>query len=190
MGRKAKHSKLDWLLEAFKTLGEDGVDGVKVERIAKKLGTTKGSFYWHFADRPALLIQMVDFWEQEGTHGIINSLDGRELSASERLQGLARISTQTETHGLDSIAVEGALRAWAGQENWVAERIRATERTRIDYVEQLLKEIGYSPTIAKQYATQLYLMLLGLYSITRHDPHKDYDNAYVAFAHQLAEKNI
>jgi len=190
MGRKAKHSKLDWLLAAFRTLGEDGVDGVKVERIAKKLGTTKGSFYWHFADRQGLLSQMVDFWEQEGTHGIISSLDGRELNASERLQALARISSHTETHGLDSIAVEGALRAWAGQEDWVAERIRATERTRIDYVAQLLEEIGYAPSSATMYATQLYLMLLGLYSINRHDPHKDYDNAFVAFAHQLAEKNL
>ncbi|MCZ4271881.1 TetR/AcrR family transcriptional regulator [Maritalea porphyrae] len=189
MGRKAKHDKTDWLLAAFKTLGEEGIDGVKVERIAKKLNTTKGSFYWHFADRPALLTQMLEFWEQEGTHEIINALDDQGNSASEKLRALARLSTATQIHGLDSIAVEGALRAWAGQEPWVGDRIRATERARIEYVAHLLEQMGYDNPSAKEIAHQLYLMLLGLYSIMRHDPHPGHSQAFIAFADQLADKS-
>jgi len=188
MGRKAKHDKTDWILAAFETLGSDGIDGVKVERISKNLGTTKGSFYWHFADRPALLQQMLHFWEQEGTLGIIENLDGRETTASEKLKTLARISTDTQVHGLDAVAVEGALRAWAGQEAWVADLIRATERTRIDYVARLLEDLGFEPADAVQQATQLYLMLLGLYSISRHDPRAEHAAAFIAFADHLAER--
>lgn len=189
MGRRAKHDKTDWILAAFKTLGSEGIDGVKVERIAKQLGTTKGSFYWHFADRPTLLQHMLHFWEQEGTLGIIEYLDEREVSAGERLKALARISTDTQVHGLDAVAVEGALRAWAGQEAWVADLIRATERTRIDYVARLLEELGYEPESAAQQANQLYLMLLGVYSISRHDPQAGHATAFIAFADHLAERN-
>lgn len=189
MGRKAKHEKIDWLLAAFKTLGDEGIDGVKVERIAKKLGTTKGSFYWHFADRPALLDQMLRFWDEEGTHNIIRDLGFAEIPATEKLGKLARIASATSIFDLDAVAIEGALRAWAGQDETVAKRIAKTEQARIDFVAQLLIEIGHETESAKVLAQQMYLMLLGLYSISRHDPHPRHSQAFIDFADQLAEKN-
>ncbi|MGJ8528501.1 TetR/AcrR family transcriptional regulator [Maritalea sp.] len=187
MGRKAKHTKVDWIVAAFKTLGEEGIEGVRVERLAKDLGTTKGSFYWHFADRPALHKQMLDFWEQEGTKRIIIELDDTDLSPNEQLRALAQTAVQTEIMKLDTIAIEGALRAWAGQEGWVADRIRTAENARVEYVEQLLLSIGHNPIQATLLANQLYLMLLGFYSISRHDPKKIHRDAFIAFADQIAE---
>jgi AcrR family transcriptional regulator len=40
---------------ALDIVAEKGVDGVRVEVLAKQLGVTKGSSYWHFKDRDALL---------------------------------------------------------------------------------------------------------------------------------------
>ena len=143
MGRRAKHTKTDWTLAAFETLGNDGIDGVKVERIAKTLGATKGSFYWHFADRPALLAHMLDYWEEEGTHQIITQLRESDSSASEKLKQLAEISSQSRSQGLDAIAVEGALRAWAGQDPLAADKLKSTEAVRMAFLEELLIEIGH-----------------------------------------------
>ena len=187
MGRRAKNTKTDWTLAAFETLGAEGIDGVKVERIAKTLGATKGSFYWHFADRPALLAHMLDFWETEGTHNIIEQLQDAELPAAEKLKQLARVSSEAQTHGLDAIAVEGALRAWAGQDPMAAEKLKSTEAVRISYLEQLLLDIGHDQNAAETYARQLYLMLLGLYSISRHNPDAQNRDLFIAYADQLAQ---
>lgn len=188
MGRKAKHDRTDWILAAFQTLGDEGIEGVKVERIAKRLGTTKGSFYWHFADRPTLLNEMLNFWDQEGTRSIIEQLTEANMAAAEQLRRLARVATETHTHGLDAIAVEGALRAWAGQDKDVAKRITTTEKVRIGFVSKLLIGIGYQETEAVTLAHQMYLMLLGLYSISRHDKDQNHRKSFIDFADQLAAK--
>jgi AcrR family transcriptional regulator len=36
--------------------------GISVEGIARRLGTTKGSFYGHFTDRIALIAAVLDRW--------------------------------------------------------------------------------------------------------------------------------
>ena len=62
---------LDWVIAGIAALAEGGIDAVRVERLARVLRTTKGSFYWHFADRSALLLAMLDLWEREGTADLI-----------------------------------------------------------------------------------------------------------------------
>ncbi|HUF50410.1 MAG TPA: TetR family transcriptional regulator, partial [Longimicrobiales bacterium] len=53
----------EWLAAAAAALTRGGVEAVKVEALARDLAITKGSFYWHFADRPALLASVLDQWE-------------------------------------------------------------------------------------------------------------------------------
>jgi AcrR family transcriptional regulator len=55
-------SRADWVDAAWQTLGEAGVDGVRVESLARKLGVTKGSFYWHFKNRQYLIDALFDRW--------------------------------------------------------------------------------------------------------------------------------
>jgi AcrR family transcriptional regulator len=56
------HSREDWVDAAWHTLGEAGVDGVRIETLARRLGVTKGSFYWHFRNRQALIDALYDRW--------------------------------------------------------------------------------------------------------------------------------
>lgn len=55
----------DWVRAAKRTIEERGVGAVAVEPLAKKLGVTKGSFYWHFENRDALLKATLERWEEE-----------------------------------------------------------------------------------------------------------------------------
>ena len=55
----------DWFAQGVRALREGGVEAVRVEPLARSLGVTKGSFYWHFADRPALLEALLALWERE-----------------------------------------------------------------------------------------------------------------------------
>src|SRR6185503_7754202 len=64
---KDKTARLDadaWIAAAFDALAKGGIDAVRVEALAKALDITKGSFYWHFADRRALLDAMLEAWMQ------------------------------------------------------------------------------------------------------------------------------
>ena len=60
-----------WLSEAMEVLRESGVDHVKVEPLAKRLGVTKGSFYWHFKDRPDLLRALPEYWVESQTEPVL-----------------------------------------------------------------------------------------------------------------------
>lgn len=60
---KSKLTATDWLDTALQVLAEDGVAAVAVEPLAKRLGVTKGSFYWHFANRNVLITELLKYWE-------------------------------------------------------------------------------------------------------------------------------
>src|ERR671910_2473019 len=57
----------DWVEAARAVMAEGGIDAVAVEPLARRLGVTKGSFYWHFKDRRALLETTLERWEEEST---------------------------------------------------------------------------------------------------------------------------
>ena len=44
----------DWVAASRKMLIKRGISDVKVEPLARELGVTPGSFYWHFQNRDAL----------------------------------------------------------------------------------------------------------------------------------------
>src|SRR4051812_38919077 len=74
MARDSLHPD-DWARAALEAMAEGGgVAAVKVETLAPTLGATKGSFYWHFADRSALILAAVELWEEAETEAIIDSL--------------------------------------------------------------------------------------------------------------------
>lgn len=77
-----------WIDAAFQQFTEAGLSSVKVETIAKRLRTTKGSFYWHFANRKALVDAVVAKWEQS-TEQIIEIAE-RGGTPTERLDALFR----------------------------------------------------------------------------------------------------
>src|SRR5215211_1580023 len=64
----------DWTKAALAAIAEKGVANVSIERLARELGATKGSFYWHFKDRPALIAAALDRWERDYTDRIIERL--------------------------------------------------------------------------------------------------------------------
>src|SRR5436309_9938104 len=100
-----------WIEAGFKELARSGVDGVRVEVLAKNLGVTKGGFYRRFRDRAALLDGMLQHWSARRIAAIEKqtSLDG--ATARERLRAL--IALYSERMNTGGMAVELAIRQWA-----------------------------------------------------------------------------
>ncbi|MDR2984113.1 MAG: TetR/AcrR family transcriptional regulator, partial [Nocardiopsaceae bacterium] len=68
--KKASRPRLtrdDWITAALAAIAEGGLAAVSVEPLAVRLGATKGSFYWHFENRDALLEAALGRWEKETT---------------------------------------------------------------------------------------------------------------------------
>lgn len=87
MGRKRRLSATDWARAALVAIGEQGLAGVVVQRLAVRLGTTKGSFCWHFRSRDALTAAALKLWDETHTQGIIRAVQA-EPDPAARLRAL------------------------------------------------------------------------------------------------------
>ena len=95
--KKSKRlSREDWLAAALEVLHGEGIAKVSIVRIARDLGVTSGSFYWHFKDRNDLLQGLLDFWVRSQTEAIFETVNQFKGTASERLFELMEILTLGE----------------------------------------------------------------------------------------------
>ena len=75
MPPKSRLSREHWIEAALDALGEGGVGAVAVEPLAARLGVTKGSFYWHFPSREALLVAALERWEAMEQETVFGKLE-------------------------------------------------------------------------------------------------------------------
>jgi AcrR family transcriptional regulator len=175
---------LDWTIAGIEALAEGGVDAVRVERLAKRLGASKGSFYWHFADRPALLEAMLALWEREGTDDVIAQV-ADIADPADRLRQVTAAALEARTHGVDVAHAEAALRGWAAQDPAVGVRFARVEKARTDYLTAELAALGYAPATALRLGKALYLALIGLYAARRYATDLADDGALLDLLEQI-----
>jgi len=88
--RPQRLSALDWAHAALDVIAEEGVAAVAVEPLARRLGVTKGSFYWHFPSREALLLAALERWEAMEQETVFGKLDAFP-EPRERLKALFQL---------------------------------------------------------------------------------------------------
>jgi len=144
----------DWIESAVQMLVRQGVDGVRVEVLARKLGVTKGSFYWHFEDRDALLEAMIGAWEEE-TRQLL-------ADANEGPPGLGRLRSLLETISRSFGRLpDAAIYSWALRDPAVSKRGAAVDRHRIDFMLQAAVDAGISRVKAERISSFGYLSYCG-----------------------------
>jgi AcrR family transcriptional regulator len=144
----------DWLDFALRTLAREGFDALKADVLARKLGVSRGSFYWHFTDLAAFHVCVIEYWKKLATDAIIADIERHE-SREVRLDALLR-----HAFGRGAI-VEIRMRAWAENNAGAARALGDIDRRRRDYIEQLLVEAGTAPALAATRAQLLYWVYLG-----------------------------
>jgi AcrR family transcriptional regulator len=154
---KPARSAADWLEAGLASLARQGAEAVKVEPLARELGVTKGSFYWHFRDRNALLEGILERWQEVTTQAIIARIDALGGTPAARLQALVDTTSQTKR----GARLDQAIRAWAARDRRARAALQAVDAQREAYVRDLLIEHGLSPARAGQRARILYLALIG-----------------------------
>ncbi len=131
----------DWTRAALKVLAEQGIDAVRVEALAKMLNITKGSFYWHFKDREALLSAMLDDWRRRATSDIIARLERTHEPAEVRLRKLLRLPFLGPRSKLGA-DVELSIRIWGKRDPRVRSTLKEVDSLRLGHIRKLLEEAG------------------------------------------------
>ncbi|MGW7019862.1 TetR/AcrR family transcriptional regulator [Streptomyces decoyicus] len=154
-GTRQRLTAQDWAEAALAAMGEGGLAAVAVEPLAARLGTTKGSFYWHFANRDALIEAALKRWEETCTEAVIAEAEA-EPDPGERLRGL--LVRATDRSAADPLDV--SLLATAAHPRVAAALARVTAR-RIGYVAALFTELGFPEDEARRRGLLAYTAYLG-----------------------------
>jgi AcrR family transcriptional regulator len=133
MAAPTRTPRTSWIQEGLRALGVGGPDAVRIEKLAQALGVTKGGFYWHFEDRPALLEEMLDAWEHLVVDQVIDRVESDGGDASTRLRRLSRLAGSSR----DLMKIELAVRDWARRDRDVAKRLRRVDNRRMQYLRSL-----------------------------------------------------
>ena len=150
-----KLGEKEWIDAGLRVIAERGVDAVRVERLAEALNVTKGSFYWHFKDRAALLERLLEEWSARTTNDVIEHLENDGGSARGRLENLLRISFGSRGR------LERGIRAWAAQDETAQKALEKIDQRRVTYLATLLAELGVPPSESKARARFAYHAMIG-----------------------------
>jgi AcrR family transcriptional regulator len=153
-----------WIDAGLRALSDGGIEAVRVEVLARTLGVTKGSFYWHFADRRDLLAAMAAQWELASTTSVIAAVEARGGTGAARLLRLISLCFR----GGEIDRMESALRRWGSGDDVVRPILARIDATRLDYVTGLLVDHGLPLATARARARLLYLTMIGEFTWTSH----------------------
>src|SRR3954453_21731771 len=149
---KDQLSARDWLDAGLKALARNGFTALKADPLAKAMGVSRGSFYWHFADLGAFHAALLKRWREIAAEQIIADV---ETDSDEPLKALLR-----RTFGA-RLELEHAVRNWAAFDAAAQTAVRAIDRRRLDYIEELLRKRGFEAATARARAQILYWTFLG-----------------------------
>jgi AcrR family transcriptional regulator len=157
MAGSTRHlSKEDWVVGALEILRTAGIRGVKIERVAKSLGVTKGSFYWHFDSREALLAAILTYWSEHLVESISEALLSAPSDPAEELVWMASrvISERLNEH-------DQAIRTWAKHDPVAAEVVREVDENRLAYKRDLFRKVGFDECEADLRSRMTYFYTIG-----------------------------
>ena len=149
----------DWVAAGLEVLVDSGVGGVKILPLAQRMGVTRGSFYWHFKSRAALLEQLLDAWEATNTRAILEAAAGpgtlvdRYIALSRLWLGWSDFDPR----------LDAAVRNWGRCDAAVLKRLKAADEWRVAAFVEMIEPEDLGPTMAQHRARTLYYMQMGRY---------------------------
>src|SRR5262249_55247202 len=150
-------SAQDWVDLGLKKLAKSGFTALKAEPLAKAMGVSRGSFYWHFADIGAFHAAVLARWREVATEQIIAAVETARANNrdEEPLAVLLRLTFGAK------LTFERAVRSWAANDARARAAVVVVDRRRLDYIESLLKQAGLADETARARAQILFWAFFG-----------------------------
>ena len=154
-------SATDWEREALEMIAEVGVQALAVEPLARRRGLTKGSFYWHFPNREALLEQALLRWEEHDTRNLATSLGQIDGPRDRLVSFFRRVGREKLTHEVYSALCSAPDHP---QVEPVLERVA---QRRMRHIAAAFSELGFDEESAQHRARLTYSVYLGFLALQR-----------------------
>lgn len=135
---KPRLGRRDWLQAALMMLAEEGIGAVSIERLARRLGVTRGSFYHHFSNREDLLRQILSYWAEHWTDEIRDDVRALGLDPRNTLLALMRMIRHRKASDYDVV-----IRAWAVNDPLAREVVEQVDEIRLGVIRQLFLDMGF-----------------------------------------------
>jgi AcrR family transcriptional regulator len=139
-----------------------GVERVRVDGLARTLKITRGSFYWHFPNRKALLDGLLEDWSVRNTAPFFAAAADERRSGEEKFRALVDIWLDESEY---DPAYDAAVREWARTSARVANIVRRVDRRRLDLLANICSDLGYDPLEAEIRARITYFHQVGYYAL-------------------------
>lgn len=153
--------KNDWITLGFQLIAQEGMGGVVVEKMAKKLNCNKSSFYWHFKSKKEFIYTIVEHWVAIETEQIIATTN-QEATANQKFETLIKIVFKKDPT-LDFIFY---LKRYGQKDKSIQNLIDNIDQQRIAYVTTLLEDLGNEKAVIK--ANLFYKYLIGYHEMIRY----------------------
>ena len=158
---KATLTAADWEREALELIADCGVQALAIEPLARRMGITKGSFYWHFSGRESLLERALERWEEHDSRNLNKSLGEIDDPRERLVSFFRRVGREKPTH-----EVYSELCAAAGHPQVEPVLERVAER-RMQHLSAAFEELGMAPERARHQARLTYSVYLGFLQLQR-----------------------
>lgn len=141
---------------------DGGVDSVKIQPLARALGLSRSSFYWHFTDREALLDALVDRWEAKNTGNLVARCQAPARSICAAVFNLFDCWINED---LFDARLDLAIRNWAQNDAVLQPRIAQADEARLNAMVAMFRQHGESPEMAATRARTMLFTQVGYYSM-------------------------
>lgn len=162
---KEQLSRDAWLDAAASVIAEGGFDNLRVLLLAKKLGVTRGSFYWHFKDHQDLVVSFLQRWRERRLAELANLRPISEDVEEETRRIMHLLLSDSGRH-LWRMRVELAVRDLARRDQLAAQIVAEVDQARLERNVQLLTRVTDNPAGAADLALLLYVATVGAQLVT------------------------
>jgi len=160
-----------WVEEGLQALAEGGVSSVRVETLAKTLGVTKGGFYGYFADRGALLAEMLDTWEREAVDDVLDRIERVTGDVLDQV----RLAGQLTFSADRLLFIDLAIRDWARRDEAVADRLRRVDNRRMQLLRDAIGSFCSDPDEVEARCLLAFCMAIGKHLVAADHPERTRD---------------
>lgn len=159
-GVRAPLTPATWIAAATEVLVDQGIDHVRVDVLAEQLGVTRGSFYWHFRDREALLRAVLEAWRRSATEDLTRRLEQAHADPREQLKDVVSLPFRGRS-AARAARIELAIRAWARRDETARRAVDEADAARMGYIAQVFSALGFPVVEARSRAFVLYAYVVG-----------------------------
>lgn len=146
-----------WVEHGLELLAAGGPETVRVEALARRIGVSKGGFYWHFENRRALLDEILDHWERVSIDEVIETVACAGGDAQAQLARLFELASARR----ELLEIDLAVRDWARRDRRVARRLRRVDNRRMEFMRTRFSELCTGPDEAESRALLAFSLWIG-----------------------------